>query len=84
MAQSSTDAAEQLAGDRPIGLIEPVFHFYDAMPTGVTVAADGRIWIVFVSQSLTLYITPVYYVYIERARLWLVRRQSPKAVQVPA
>jgi HAE1 family hydrophobic/amphiphilic exporter-1 len=32
-----------------------------------------------VSQLLTLYITPVYYVYIESARLWLARRR-----QVPA
>jgi multidrug efflux pump subunit AcrB len=29
-----------------------------------------------VSQLLTLYITPVYYVYIENARLWLGRRRS--------
>jgi hypothetical protein len=28
-----------------------------------------------VSQLLTLYITPVYYVYIESARLWLARRK---------
>jgi hypothetical protein len=27
-----------------------------------------------VSQLLTLYITPVYYVYIENARLWLASR----------
>ena len=31
----------------------------------------------FVSQLLTLYITPVYYVYIENARLWLARRKTP-------
>jgi hypothetical protein len=30
-----------------------------------------------VSQLLTLYITPVYYVYIENARMWLARRRSP-------
>jgi hydrophobic/amphiphilic exporter-1 (mainly G- bacteria), HAE1 family len=27
-----------------------------------------------VSQLLTLYITPVYYVYIERARMWMAER----------
>jgi len=36
-----------------------------------------------VSQLLTLYITPVYYVYIERARLWLTSRKSQGAVQHP-
>jgi HAE1 family hydrophobic/amphiphilic exporter-1 len=29
-----------------------------------------------VSQFLTLYITPVYYVYIESARLWLAERRA--------
>jgi HAE1 family hydrophobic/amphiphilic exporter-1 len=29
-----------------------------------------------VSQLLTLYITPVYYVYVENARLWLARRSQ--------
>jgi HAE1 family hydrophobic/amphiphilic exporter-1 len=36
-----------------------------------------------VSQLLTLYITPVYYVYIENARLWLARRHASKS-RVPA
>jgi hypothetical protein len=36
----------------------------------------------FVSQLLTLYITPVYYVYIERGRLWLTSRGS-RAVKHP-
>jgi hypothetical protein len=47
MVQTSSHAAKGLASDRPIGHIEPVFEFYDAMPTGVTVAADGRIFINF-------------------------------------
>jgi HAE1 family hydrophobic/amphiphilic exporter-1 len=32
-----------------------------------------------VSQLLTLYITPVYYVYIEQARMWLVERKRKSA-----
>ncbi|HMF95737.1 MAG TPA: efflux RND transporter permease subunit, partial [Vicinamibacterales bacterium] len=32
-----------------------------------------------VSQLLTLYITPVYYVYIENARMWLARRRQAPA-----
>ncbi len=34
-----------------------------------------------VSQLLTLYITPVYYVYIEGARLWLASRGHKPAVE---
>jgi HAE1 family hydrophobic/amphiphilic exporter-1 len=38
-----------------------------------------------VSQLLTLYITPVYYVYIEGARLWVERRGHARTLQpVPA
>src|SRR5437867_5407059 len=33
-----------------------------------------------VSQLLTLYITPVYYVYIEAARHWLVTRRAPAPI----
>jgi HAE1 family hydrophobic/amphiphilic exporter-1 len=36
-----------------------------------------------VSQLLTLYITPVYYVYIENGRLWLAGRKTT-AVPQPA
>jgi HAE1 family hydrophobic/amphiphilic exporter-1 len=37
-----------------------------------------------VSQLLTLYITPVYYVYIEGARLWLTGRRTQPAPAVAA
>jgi sugar lactone lactonase YvrE len=36
-----------VASDRPIGKIESVAEFNDAMPTGVTVSADGRIFVTF-------------------------------------
>jgi HAE1 family hydrophobic/amphiphilic exporter-1 len=36
-----------------------------------------------VSQLLTLYITPVYYVYIENARLRLMRRRAKEVVDLP-
>ena len=35
----------QLPSERTIGTIEPVTEFYDAMPTGVTVSRDGRIFV---------------------------------------
>lgn len=44
---SASGPTERLATDRPIGRIEPVFEFHEAMPTGVTVAADGRIFVNF-------------------------------------
>ena len=34
-----------LPAEQPIGQIEPVAYFYDAMPTGVTVSRNGRIFI---------------------------------------
>jgi len=37
----------QFATDKTFGEIEAVFQFHDAMPTGVTVANDGRIFINF-------------------------------------
>jgi hypothetical protein len=46
-ASSASGSARHLASDRPIGTIEPVFEFHDAMPTGVSVANDGRIFINF-------------------------------------
>ncbi len=46
-SKASPASGAQLAADRPIGTIEPVYEFHDAMPTGVSVAADGRIFINF-------------------------------------
>jgi sugar lactone lactonase YvrE len=43
----SISSEHTFAVDQIIGNIEPVFRFYDAMPTGVTVAADGRIFVNF-------------------------------------
>jgi HAE1 family hydrophobic/amphiphilic exporter-1 len=37
-----------------------------------------------VSQFLTLYITPVYYVYIEQARRWVVRKPVEQPAALPA
>jgi HAE1 family hydrophobic/amphiphilic exporter-1 len=36
-----------------------------------------------VSQLLTLYITPVYYVYIEHARSWLAGHSTPAPAPAP-
>lgn len=49
-AQASPSAAvdaAQLRGERNIGALETVFVFRDAMPTGVTVARNGRIFVNF-------------------------------------
>jgi sugar lactone lactonase YvrE len=47
VAKSIVQPNKQLPSDRAIGHIEPVFEFYDAMPTGVTVAANERIFVNF-------------------------------------
>lgn len=44
---NSLSAPSHLASDQTIGSIEPVFEFYEAMPTGVTVSHDGRIFVNF-------------------------------------
>jgi sugar lactone lactonase YvrE len=44
---ADSQSAKHLASDRPIGQIEPVHEFHEDMPTGVTVAANGRIFINF-------------------------------------
>jgi len=39
--------AQKLAADEPLGELEPVAYFNDAMPTGVTVSQQGRIFVNF-------------------------------------
>jgi multidrug efflux pump len=46
-------------------------------PLGITIVGG-----LLVSQLLTLYTTPVVYLYLERFRLWL--RRAPVAVPAPA
>lgn len=46
-ALASSDSTGQLASEGTIGHIEPVFEFYQSMPTGVTVSQDGRIFVNF-------------------------------------
>lgn len=36
---------QELMTDEPVGELEPVAYFYDAMPTGVTVSQSGRIFV---------------------------------------
>jgi sugar lactone lactonase YvrE len=45
--QSTPADSKSLAEDRPIGHIEAIHEFYDAMPTGVTRAPNGRIFVNF-------------------------------------
>lgn len=40
-------ANEQLPSEQPVGMLEPVAYFHDAMPTGVTVSQEGRIFVNF-------------------------------------
>ena len=40
-------ANEQLPSEQKLGMLEPVAYFHDAMPTGVTVSQEGRIFVNF-------------------------------------
>jgi sugar lactone lactonase YvrE len=44
---STSIPAEELPVDEPLGLLEPVAYFNGAMPTGVTVSHQGRIFVNF-------------------------------------
>ena len=37
-------SSQQLPTDEPLGVLEPVAYFHGAMPTGVTVSQQGRIF----------------------------------------
>ena len=46
-ANTTIIANEQLPSEQPVGMLEPVAYFHDAMPTGVTVSQEGRIFVNF-------------------------------------
>ncbi|HJY10328.1 MAG TPA: L-dopachrome tautomerase-related protein, partial [Nitrososphaeraceae archaeon] len=46
-AHTTIIANEQLPSEQPVGMLEPVAYFHDAMPTGVTISQEGRIFVNF-------------------------------------
>src|SRR5215212_10410112 len=44
---STSQKKNDLPADEPLGVLEPVAHFHGAMPTGVTVSHQGRIFVNF-------------------------------------
>src|SRR5579883_2058745 len=44
---ATTAYGQRLTQDRPVGAIETVFDFTGPMPTGVTVAKNGRIFVCY-------------------------------------
>jgi hypothetical protein len=44
---SSTNMKSELPAEEPVGSLEPVAYFNEAMPTGVTVSQQGRIFVNF-------------------------------------
>lgn len=47
LAAPATDFSASAPADKPIGQLQQVFAFHDAMPTGVTVSETGRIFVNF-------------------------------------
>ena len=46
-SKSSTKMTSELPSEEPVGSLEPVAYFNEAMPTGVTVSQQGRIFVNF-------------------------------------
>jgi len=46
-SQATNNSVNQLPADEPVGELEPVAYFNGAMPTGVTVSHQGRIFVNF-------------------------------------
>jgi hypothetical protein len=46
-ARGTKNVTDQLPSDELIGKLEPVAYFNDAMPTGVTMSHQGRIFVNF-------------------------------------
>ncbi|WP_199339798.1 hypothetical protein [Nostoc sp. FACHB-892] len=46
---------QKLPTDEPLGTLEPVAHFDGAMPTGVTVSHQGRIFVNFPQKPYSLF-----------------------------
>ena len=44
---STSQEKKDLPAYEPLGVLEPVAHFHGAMPTGVTVSHQGRIFVNF-------------------------------------
>ena len=44
---STTSQQHNLPADEPVGMLETVAYFHGAMPTGVTVSHQGRIFVNF-------------------------------------
>ncbi len=55
----ASEEAGETPTDEPLGTLEPVAYFYDAMPTGVTVSQRGRIFVNYPKNlSLNLALSP--------------------------
>lgn len=62
MSNNSRQEQKNLPSDEPVGELEPVAHFHGAMPTGVTVSHQGRIFITFQSGATKSHLQSQKYV----------------------